>query len=76
MPSVASAERARLTSELVECFKIYDALKMWREAEDVVRRELVRPFIKKVRNTSTRQNFRSQISDQQHVNNRPYTPLR
>ncbi|CCO27036.1 Conserved oligomeric Golgi complex subunit 2 Short=COG complex subunit 2 [Rhizoctonia solani AG-1 IB] len=47
MPSVASAERARLTSELVECFKIYDALKMWREAEDVVRRELVRPFIKK-----------------------------
>ncbi|KAG8680305.1 hypothetical protein FRC11_002656, partial [Ceratobasidium sp. 423] len=47
MPSAASAERARLTSELVECFKIYDALKMWREAEDVVRRELVRPFIKK-----------------------------
>ncbi|CAE6517893.1 unnamed protein product [Rhizoctonia solani] len=47
VPSAASAERARLTSELVECFKIYDALKMWREAEDVVRRELVRPFIKK-----------------------------
>ncbi|KAF8705949.1 hypothetical protein RHS03_05077, partial [Rhizoctonia solani] len=47
MPSAASAERARLTSELVECFKIYDALKMWREAEDVIRRELVRPFIKK-----------------------------
>ncbi|CAE6539818.1 unnamed protein product [Rhizoctonia solani] len=47
MPSTASAERARLTSELVECFKIYDALKMWREAEDVVRRELVRPFMKK-----------------------------
>ncbi|CAE6431299.1 unnamed protein product [Rhizoctonia solani] len=47
MPSAASAERARLTSELVECFKIYDALKMWREVEDVIRRELVRPFIKK-----------------------------
>ncbi|KDN46181.1 hypothetical protein RSAG8_04408, partial [Rhizoctonia solani AG-8 WAC10335] len=47
MPSAASAERVRLTSELVECFKIYDALKLWREAEDVVRRELVRPFIKK-----------------------------
>jgi hypothetical protein len=48
LPSTASAERARLTAELVECFKIYDALRMWREAEDVVRRELVRPFIKKV----------------------------
>ncbi|CAE6448860.1 unnamed protein product [Rhizoctonia solani] len=47
MPSAVSSERARLTSELVECFKIYDALKMWREAEDVVRRELIRPFIKK-----------------------------
>ncbi|QRV79502.1 conserved oligomeric Golgi complex subunit 2 [Ceratobasidium sp. AG-Ba] len=47
LPSAASAERARLTAELVECFKIYDALRMWREAEDVVRRELVRPFIKK-----------------------------
>ncbi|KAG8747151.1 hypothetical protein FRC10_002200 [Ceratobasidium sp. 414] len=47
LPSTASAERARLTAELVECFKIYDALRMWREAEDVVRRELVRPFIKK-----------------------------
>ncbi|KAG9108428.1 hypothetical protein FRC07_008447, partial [Ceratobasidium sp. 392] len=46
LPSTASAERARLTAELVECFKIYDALRMWREAEDVVRRELVRPFIK------------------------------
>ncbi|KAG9087523.1 hypothetical protein FRC06_002496 [Ceratobasidium sp. 370] len=47
LPSTASAERARLTAELVECFKIYDALRMWREAEDVIRRELVRPFIKK-----------------------------
>ncbi|KAG8712025.1 hypothetical protein FRC09_020291 [Ceratobasidium sp. 395] len=46
LPSTASAERARLTAELVECFKIYDALRMWREAEDVVRRELVRPFVK------------------------------
>jgi hypothetical protein len=52
MPSTASAERARLTAELVECFKIYDALKMWREAEEVIRRDLVRPFIKKVRKTS------------------------
>lgn len=49
LPSTASAERVRLTSELVECFKIYDALRMWREAEEVVRRDLVRPFMKKVR---------------------------
>ncbi|KAB5596054.1 Conserved oligomeric Golgi complex subunit 2 [Ceratobasidium theobromae] len=40
IPTTAPSERVRLTAELVECFKIYDALKMWREAEDVVRRDL------------------------------------
>ncbi|KDQ57488.1 hypothetical protein JAAARDRAFT_177682 [Jaapia argillacea MUCL 33604] len=40
-------EKAKLVSDLTECLRTYDLLGLWRDAEDVVRREVVRPFVKK-----------------------------
>ena len=45
---VSQADRARNNADLNECFKIFDALGLHREAEEVIRRELIRPFAKKV----------------------------
>ncbi|KZV90605.1 hypothetical protein EXIGLDRAFT_720206 [Exidia glandulosa HHB12029] len=39
-------EKARLSSDLNDCFKTYDLLKAWREAEEVVRRTIVKPFVR------------------------------
>lgn len=36
-------------ADLTECLRTYDMLGLWRDAEDVVRREVVRDFVKKVR---------------------------
>lgn len=44
----SSADKARWTSELNECFRIYDSLGSWRDAEEVIRTTVVRPFVKKV----------------------------
>ncbi|ESK97090.1 conserved oligomeric golgi complex subunit 2-like [Moniliophthora roreri MCA 2997] len=33
--------------DLTECLKTYDMLGLWRDAEDVLRRDVLRPFIKK-----------------------------
>ena len=41
-------ELARLMSDLVDCLRAYDMLGLWRDAEDVIRREIVRAFVKKV----------------------------
>lgn len=43
------AERVKLMSNLTDCLRAYDMLGLWRDAEDVIRRELVREFAKKVR---------------------------
>ncbi|KAL0574960.1 hypothetical protein V5O48_007005 [Marasmius crinis-equi] len=40
-------EKTKLMGDLTECLKTYDVLGLWRDAEDVLRREVVRPFIKK-----------------------------
>ena len=45
---VTEGEKIKLISDLTECLRTYDALGLWRDAEDVVRRELTRDFIKKV----------------------------
>ena len=45
MPEI---EKAKWTVELGECFKTYDILGLWRDAEDVIRREVMRGFVKKV----------------------------
>ncbi|TFK44741.1 COG complex component [Crucibulum laeve] len=40
-------ERAKCIADLTECLRTYDLLGLWRDAEDVLRREVVRGFIKK-----------------------------
>ena len=39
----------KLNADLAECLRTYDILGLWRDAEDVLRREVVRGFVKKVR---------------------------
>jgi hypothetical protein len=41
-------EKAKLTADLTECLRTYDILGLWRDAEDVIRRGVVRAFVKKV----------------------------
>ncbi|KAF8973230.1 COG complex component [Flammula alnicola] len=40
-------ERSKWIADLTECLRTYDVLGLWRDAEDVIRREVVRPFVKK-----------------------------
>ncbi|KAF9450434.1 COG complex component [Macrolepiota fuliginosa MF-IS2] len=44
---LSEIERAKLLTDLKECLRTYDALGLWRDAEDVLRREVVRPFLRK-----------------------------
>ncbi|KAH9485421.1 Conserved oligomeric Golgi complex subunit 2 [Psilocybe cubensis] len=44
---VSDLEKNKWMADLTECLKTYDALGLWRDAEDVIRREVVRPFVKK-----------------------------
>jgi len=46
---VTPMERARLTSDLNDCFKTYDLLGAWRQAEEVIRKTIVKPFVRQVR---------------------------
>jgi hypothetical protein len=41
-------DRSKFIVDVSECLKTYDMLGLWRDAEDVLRRELVRGFVKKV----------------------------
>lgn len=45
----SSAARARAISELSECLHIYEMLERWDAAGDVIRQDIVMPFVKKVR---------------------------
>jgi conserved oligomeric Golgi complex subunit 2 len=46
---VPDGDKARLTSDMLDCLRTYDALGLWRDAEDVLRRDVLRDFIKKAR---------------------------
>jgi hypothetical protein len=46
---LSEVEKAKLNADLTECLRTYDVLGLWRDAEDVLRREVVRGFIKRVR---------------------------
>ena len=37
-----------LILDITECLRTYDVLGLWRDAEEVLRREVVRVFVKKV----------------------------
>jgi len=41
-------EKSKWIADLTECLRTYDILGLWRDAEDVIRQEVVRNFVKKV----------------------------
>lgn len=45
---LSESERAKWFSDVSECLRTYDALGQWRDAEEVLRRDIVREFVKKV----------------------------
>lgn len=44
----AELDRTKFMADVTECLKTYDVLGLWREAEEVLRREVVDNFVKKV----------------------------
>ena len=46
--STSDVEKNKHLQDLTECLKTYHTLGLWRDAEDVLRREVVREFVKKV----------------------------
>ncbi|KAJ7132766.1 COG complex component [Mycena crocata] len=43
----SEVEKAKSIADLTECLRTYDAMGLWRDAEDVLRRDVVRRFVKK-----------------------------
>ncbi|KAH9858848.1 COG complex component [Lenzites betulinus] len=44
---ISETEKSKLYADATECLRTYDMLGLWRDAEDVIRREVLRDFIKK-----------------------------
>ncbi|KAH8107892.1 COG complex component [Cristinia sonorae] len=44
---LSESDRAKWLSDAAECLRTYDALGQWRDAEEVLRRDIVRDFVKK-----------------------------
>ncbi|KAI4519958.1 COG complex component [Schizophyllum commune Loenen D] len=44
---VSELNKAKWTSDLTECLRTYDMLGLWRDAEDILRRDVVRAYVKK-----------------------------
>ncbi|KAF8844393.1 COG complex component [Paxillus ammoniavirescens] len=44
---VTELDRAKVAADLTECLRVYDGLGLWRVAEDIIKRNVVQPFIKK-----------------------------
>ncbi|KAF8490956.1 hypothetical protein F5888DRAFT_1909771 [Russula emetica] len=44
---LAETDKAKQMADLIECLRTYDALQLWRDAEDVLRRDVLRGFVKK-----------------------------
>lgn len=40
-------------ADVLECLRTYDVLGLWREAEEIIRRNVVDSFVKKASNTIT-----------------------
>lgn len=45
---MTESERSKCIADLTECLRTYDILGLWRDAEDVIRRDIMRSFVKKV----------------------------
>ncbi len=46
--ATSSAPKSKAVADLTECLRIYDSLAKWDVAEDVIRQDVVQPFIRKV----------------------------
>ncbi|KAI0079036.1 COG complex component [Panus rudis PR-1116 ss-1] len=44
---LSDSEKVKLVSEITECLRTYDALGLWRDAEEVLRRDVIHEFVKK-----------------------------
>ncbi|KAL0956582.1 hypothetical protein HGRIS_002720 [Hohenbuehelia grisea] len=44
---LADMDRAKLLADLTECLRIYDTLGLWQDAEEILRTQVVREFVKK-----------------------------
>ena len=44
----SEADKARWLGDVTECLRTYDILGLWRDAEEVIRTDVVREFVKKV----------------------------
>ncbi|KAG6333678.1 hypothetical protein ID866_5408 [Astraeus odoratus] len=44
---VSELEKAKAFSELTECLRVYDTLGLWRAAEEIIRKNVVQPFVRK-----------------------------
>ncbi|SRR6266851_7691014 len=45
---LVETDKAKRMADLTECLRTYDVLQLWRDAEDVLRRDVLREFVKKV----------------------------
>ena len=45
----AEADKARWLGDVTECLRTYDVLGLWSDAEEVIRTDVVREFVKNVR---------------------------
>jgi hypothetical protein len=41
-------DKTKSTADALECLRTYDVLGLWGEAEEIIRKNVVDPFVKKV----------------------------
>ncbi|TFL04432.1 COG complex component [Pterulicium gracile] len=78
--NLSEMDKATWTAELSECLRTYDTLGLWRDAEDVLRRDVMRAFIKKTIYHGTLTNPHSPLLphtpfESSHPPRTPYTPF-
>ena len=47
----SDADKMKSTADVLECLRTYDVLGLWREAEEIIRRNVVDSFVRKVCST-------------------------
>lgn len=46
----SDTDKTKSVADVLECLRTYDVLGLWREAEEIIRRNVVDSFVKKVHN--------------------------
>jgi len=47
----SDTDKTKSMTDVLECLRTYDVLGLWREAEEIIRRNVVDSFLQKVRGT-------------------------